>query len=206
MNIDRGITCLRRREVLKASMMLLGTAASASVSRALLADDFVVSAGAAHTFTNTQHAAIELLSDMIIPPTDTPGAVTAGVPDFIATIYRDWYTDGERESFLEGLAALDEFCAEREDRAFHQVSAAVRVDALRAQEADASRATSPPPGPFGARSAGGDAPFFTRIRELVVLGYYTSKTGATEELVYLPAPGRFDGSYDYAKVGRQFSR
>ena len=49
------------------------------------------------------------------------------------------------------------------------------------------------------------APFFNKIKELTVLGYYTSEVGATRELAYNPVPGKFDGDYDYAKVGRQWS-
>jgi len=89
---------MRRREVLKASAWLLGTAVSASVSRALLADELSITGNGA--FTDEQLAAVELLSDMIIPTTDTPGAVAAGVPDFIATIFQDWYRQAEQESFL----------------------------------------------------------------------------------------------------------
>lgn len=195
---------MRRREVLRASAWLLGTMASASVSRALLADELPLSSDGA--FTDQEKAAIELLADMIIPPTDTPGAVDAGVPDFVATIFRDWYTDHERETFLQGLAALDVYCLDRSGSAFRNASDAVRIAALRNQEARASSTPPPAPGPFGVRSAGENAPFFTRLKELVVLGYYTSKVGATQELAYVPAPGHFDGAYEFAKVGRQWSR
>ena len=200
----RGWLLMRRREVLRASAWLLGTMASASVSRALLADELPLSSDGA--FADQEKAAIDLLADMIIPPTDTPGAVDAGVSDVVATIFRDWYTDNERGSFLQGLAALDDYCLDKSGSAFRHASDAVRIAALREQEARASSTPPPAPGPFGARSAGENAPFFTRLKELVVLGYYTSKIGATQELAYVPAPGRFDGAYEFAKVGRQWSR
>ena len=47
--------------------------------------------------------------------------------------------------------------------------------------------------------------FFDTIKQLTITGYYTSEIGMTVEQVYLPVPGRYDGAYPYAEVGRLFS-
>lgn len=194
---------MRRRQVLKASALLLGTAASASVSRALLADEPLDSAGVSAVFGESRGAAIELLSDIIIPETDTPGASEAGVPDFIATIYKDWYNDEERAAFLEGMEALDVYCREHGDAPFHEADEATRIAAVEDQQSIADAASQPGAGPFGVPpAAGAGAPFFTQLRELVVLGYFTSEVGATRELMFLPAPGRFDGDFAVADLDR----
>jgi hypothetical protein len=49
------------------------------------------------------------------------------------------------------------------------------------------------------------SPFFTKIKELTVLGYYTSEVGAQQELSYNPMPMRYEGDYDFVKVGKQWS-
>jgi hypothetical protein len=132
--------------------------------------------------------------------------VAAGVPDFIATIYRDWYDDSERAAFAAGLDELDAFCRDREGQAFHESSADTRHAALVAQQAIAESGGGAATGPFGASMpVGPDAPFFTRLKELVVLGYYTSEVGATQELVYLPVPGRFDGDLALGDASRPFT-
>ena len=41
--------------------------------------------------------------------------------------------------------------------------------------------------------AAGDVPFYLKLKELTVLGYYTSQMAATTELDYQPVPGRYDG-------------
>ena len=197
---------MQRRELLKLSALLLGTAASASLSRAVLAGAGTASKTTTSPFTKAQQQSIRLLSDMIIPPTDTPGAVEAGVPAFINSIYADWYTDAERKIFSDGLAALDAFCIKQEKKSFDTASAEARLAALRDQESIASQYKSP----LGAGSPfkqadDENAPFFKKIKELVVLGYYTSEVGATQELAYLPMPGYYDGNYDYAKAGRPWS-
>ena len=38
-----------------------------------------------------------------------------------------------------------------------------------------------------------DKPFFQRMKELTVTGYFTSEIGATKALEYLPIPGKFEG-------------
>ena len=188
------------------SAAALGLAASGGLARALHAGASVAE-GAAAQFGGARAAAVALLADMIIPPTDTPGAVQAGVPDFIATIVFDWYRPGERQAFMQGLAALDEFCQARESQPFHLASEALRTAALQEQErlAIAHRAGLAGGDPYPAATEGESGPFFNRLRELVVFGYYTSKAGATLELIYRPVPGLYQGSADFGETGRQWA-
>jgi hypothetical protein len=46
-----------------------------------------------------------------------------------------------------------------------------------------------------------DVPFMRTMKELTLLGYYTSEVGATKELRWVPVPGRFEGCVPLAKVG-----
>jgi hypothetical protein len=39
-------------------------------------------------------------------------------------------------------------------------------------------------------------PFFKLVKELTLLGYFTSEPGATLALDYVPVPGRYDGCID----------
>lgn len=209
---------MQRRELLKASLLFLAAGASASVARALHAgahahghhhrgetDDLTIPTNP--IFSQEQRHSIILLSDMIIPPTDTPGAAEAGVPGFIETIVGDWYTDTERHIFLAGLDELDTFCRQQGNAPFHQATEEARMAALRASEELANAYT--PPVPSGGLAAMGrfvdeHSPFFKKLKELVVLGYYTSEIGATRELAYNPVPGYFDGNYPLEKIGRHW--
>ncbi|HIC62851.1 MAG TPA: gluconate 2-dehydrogenase subunit 3 family protein, partial [Gemmatimonadetes bacterium] len=59
-------------------------------------------------FTSQQRETIEALSELIIPTTDTPGAITAEVPEFIELIVAEWYDTDDRERFMRGLTEVDE--------------------------------------------------------------------------------------------------
>ena len=41
--------------------------------------------------------------------------------------------------------------------------------------------------------------YFRMMKELTLLGYFTSEIGATKALRYLPVPGRYDGDVPYKK-------
>lgn len=48
-------------------------------------------------------------------------------------------------------------------------------------------------------------PFFRQLKELTLAGYYTSEPGATQELQWLAAPGRWDADVPLAEVGRAWA-
>ena len=41
--------------------------------------------------------------------------------------------------------------------------------------------------------------YFLMLKQLTILGYFTSEAGATQSLRYIPVPGKYDGSYPYKK-------
>ncbi len=183
-----------RRDLLKFSSLLLGGAVSGSVSNALAAAAPIHSGLGKTVFNEGQQIAVAVLSEMIIPTTDTPGAIDAGVPDFIATIVSEWYNTSERANFFRGLNDLDDYCQAADGRAFHEAGEALRLEALRKQEQIAREP----------QTTEGQV-FFDQIKELVVVGYYSSEVGAKQEWRYLPMPGQYDGNYDFNKVGRQWT-
>lgn len=48
-------------------------------------------------------------------------------------------------------------------------------------------------------------PFWRTMKELTLVGYYTSEAGATQELRYAAVPGRYEGCVPLAQVGRAWA-
>ncbi len=48
-------------------------------------------------------------------------------------------------------------------------------------------------------------PFFRTMKELTLVGYYTSKPGATVELRHEAVPGRWEGCIPFSQVGRTWA-
>jgi hypothetical protein len=146
-----------------------------------------------------------VLAELIIPATDTPGAIEAGVPAFIEMMVSDWYTATERSLFIEGLAALNEYCVNQYSKAFLEVGEAQQIKALEHQETLALAYQAPvDPTAFLMPKEDEHAPFFDKLKELVVIGYYHSEVGATQELIYQPMPMGYR-DIPFVEVGRQWS-
>jgi hypothetical protein len=177
-----------RRGLLASASVLLGAEIVAPLARALAADTVPGFTASQAQFTPEQRAQVSAISDRIIPTTDTPGAIAAGVPAFIEMMLADWYSPQERDNFMNGLGVIEGHAWIQYEKSF---------PALTPEQQDAILALALQHG------LGGD--FFGHCRQLVILGYYTSEIGCKQERVYVPVPGRYDGKYPYADVRRVFS-
>ena len=198
-----------RRTLLKNTAILLGGITSSSLTRAVLAGVDGRRAIETPIFTAIQKEKCSLLTEMIIPRTDTPGAIEAGVPHFVEVMVSDWYTDRERQIFFAGLESLDQYCTGSFGKRFLECDADQKVSALQQAEKDSEGYKAEGDGKTGEASLrpgpeDEGKPFFTKIKELTVLGYYTSEVGAKQELRYDPMPMEYK-DIDFADVGRQWS-
>jgi gluconate 2-dehydrogenase gamma chain len=191
-----------RREALRRAAFLLGGALAAPMAATLLAARDVALAApsgwAPRALTPTQLEQVATIAERIIPTTDTPGARAGGVHRFIDVMLTEYYDGAERAHFVAGLAEVDTRARGAHGRSFVRCSAAQQTALL----AHLDRET------FGADHAAVATnvhAFFRRMKELTVLGYYTSQPGATLELRYERVPGRFDGCIPLARVGRAWS-
>ena len=57
----------------------------------------------------------------------------------------------------------------------------------------------------GAGQPKAEVPFWRTMKELTLVGYYTSEPGATEELRYEQVPGRYEGCIPFSRVGRTWA-
>ena len=157
-------------------------------------------------FTNEQAAAIAELSEIIIPKTETPGAKDAGVPVFIDSMLKEVYSKEEQDKFLKGL---DEFDAEAKKEYGDSFASCKHEDqvALFKKHHDAAVSAMGTGGPTGWWNTGGgvDKPFVLKIKELTLLGFFTSEPGATQVLQYNQVPGPFQGCVPLAQVGKAWA-
>ena len=181
-----------RRAALASIIGILGANVFAPLARAVAYQpNPVINTGTPETvFTPTQRALVTALSERILPTSDTPGAIAAGVPEYIEHMLGDWAITDERATIIDGLAAIDARSLHDYEKAAVKASATQQDALLRL----AMNGELP-----------GGAPFFQAFRQLVITGYYTSEIGITQEREYLPVPGEYDGAYPYEKVKRIFS-
>jgi hypothetical protein len=114
------------------------------------------------TLDSAQQKLVTTIAELVIPETDTPGATSVRVPEFIDLILTEWASDEERAAFLAGLTDIDTRAAAMGSPRFVDLSAAKKNELLTAL--DGARADK-----AGAGLA------FGRLKGLTIYGYFTSK-------------------------------
>lgn len=151
------------------------------------------------TFTAADVAFLDEIADTILPETSTPGAKAARTGAFMALMVTDAYTPRNQQIFREGMRRIDETCQREYGSSFiqarpeQQLALLQRLDAERQSEVDAgeamrrSRAPAAPPQPAAA-----PVHYFRLMKELALVGYFTSEIGYRQAMRYIETPGRYD--------------
>jgi hypothetical protein len=185
-----------RREAIRRVTALLGGMAlvggSSLVSACERAQRGAAAArGEAGTFTTRDIAFLDEVAETILPETKTPGAKAAQTGAFMALMVSDTYTEPDQAIFRDGVRKLDEACKAVHHAAFLDATPSQRLALLeqldREQKAymDARHEDDTP------------AHYFRMMKELALLGYFTSEIGYTKAMRYAETPGRFDPCVPY---------
>ena len=142
------------------------------------------------TLNPRQNVTVTTIAELIIPQTNTPGARAARVNEFIDLILSEWYDDEERSTFLSGLADVDVRARDLWGKDFVECGEKQQVDILQAlddemavRDEDARRRRNHPP----------EKNFFFMIKQLTLVGYYTSQIGFEQEVHGEIIPSRHAG-------------
>ncbi len=123
-------------------------------------------------FDKDEFAAVSRIADLIIPPTQTAGAVQAGVPSYIDLVVSR--NPEHQPIYKQGLSWVDRAASEKHAKSFVQLTEDQQIALLTplCEAADGDRLTND-----GER-------FFRAIKNMTADGYYTSKAGLSGELGY----------------------
>lgn len=200
---DRTTARLTRREAVQRVAALLGGAALVGGDR-LFAFSFepavmesVMAQGTA-AFTAADVAVLDEIAETILPETSTPGAKAAKVGAFMALMVSEVYDERARQVFQQGLRQLEDACRQAHAVPFMQASAAQRlslVEALDREQHAVMEDRAPKRrvrAPAAAPASDEPAHYFRMMKELTLLGYFTSEIGYTRAMRYIESPGRFE--------------
>jgi hypothetical protein len=189
---------MNRRDSIKNIALMMGATFSAPTLLAMdhwegqaparaAAVDFVI--------TENQKSIVAEVAEMIIPRTGSPGAKDAGVPAFIVMMIQDCYKTPEHISFLDGLRNL-------EQREFLRLTPEQKLAILKKVEADSveemkayqvqqtKMGDNEDREQMNAQLKG--VPYWRLMKELTMLGYFTSETGIKASFDYVPIPGKLE--------------
>jgi len=122
-----------------------------------------------------QLAIITSLSEEIIPRTETPGAIDAGVPEFIELLLKDVFLKQDAIKLLADLEKFNKECNSNSNHDFIDSSAEQKVKYLNEVSLNSNN----------------NHEIFMKMNGLVVGSYFTSQAGMTQSLNYIPNPGKY---------------
>ena len=144
-------------------------------------------------FTEKDISFFDEVAETILPKTNTPGAKDAAVGKFMASFSTDCYDELQLKTLKEGTGKLNDAAKKKYGNDFMQINMTQRQELLTETDGEAkkynkekeqSKKEQPPH-------------YFTLMKQMVLLGFFTSKPGATQVLRYVPVPGKYRGCIDY---------
>lgn len=142
--------------------------------------------------TPAQAQVLDVVAELIYPKTDTPGAREAGVAQMVDKALNGWLDPGQAGFIKDGLDRMDADARAAHGAGFVALTPAQQNALLTRydQEAVAAR-----PKPHA----------FASLKDLITIGYFTSRPGATVTLRYDPVPGDFKGCVPLKEIGRAWA-
>jgi gluconate 2-dehydrogenase gamma chain len=173
----------RRALLLGAVVLLGGGAALTRFNRKTTG----VSTATGPAMSAEQFALLEQITEVMIPATDTPGAIAAGVPAFVRQMLAEWASTGSRDQVAGVLEAVEKHAWARFGAAFVELPPERRHAVVRG---------------FDEERMGRQDPAYSKFKYLVLVGYYQSEAGATQELRYELIPGAWRACVPLTEIGR----
>ncbi|HET9448599.1 MAG TPA: gluconate 2-dehydrogenase subunit 3 family protein [Steroidobacteraceae bacterium] len=194
---------MNRRELLQRVAMLMGGAISAPAVLGIL-NGCSPKPGASWQplfLSKEEGAVVEAVADLIVPRTDTPGAREVGVPAFIDVILKDVYPSEDQARFVSGLKDFDSEAQRAHGKAFLKLQPAQQLSFLQEQHDAAVAAEKAQDAAKDVPVSQRKRPFVLMMKELTLLGFFTSQVGATKVLQYEAVPGGFKPCVPVAEAG-----
>lgn len=168
-------------------------------------------------FTASDISFLDEVGETIIPATSTPGAKAAQIGEFMKVMVTDCYTEKQQAAFMHGMEELNEACKKMHNQSFMECTPQQRHSLLVSLEKEAKEFNQKRDEENKAKREehdqknstlawkdqtefeGSPVHYYTMMKQLTLFGFFTSKTGMTETLRHIQVPGKYDGSFPYAK-------
>ncbi len=143
-------------------------------------------------FNSDDVAFMNEIAETIIPATNTPGAKEAKTGEFMALMVKDCYTPENQQIFIKGINTVNEKAKATYQSNFTDLKDDQKKNLLNTLDKEQknynkTKGTEDPPH------------YFRMMKELTLLGFFTSEIGGTKVLTYVEVPGRYDACIDYKK-------
>ncbi|MEO8406050.1 MAG: gluconate 2-dehydrogenase subunit 3 family protein [Chitinophagaceae bacterium] len=180
---------MERRELLKMIAVLTGTAFIGGGS--FLSGCNNADAGPVE-FSQANLDFLNEVGETILPATATPGAKAANVSKVMKAVVTDCYDLAAQPVFLGGIKMINDASNKKFNHSFLEATPPQREELVKEIDKEAREYQK-------TKKKDDMDHYFTMMKQLTLLGYFTSEVGAKQALRYVPIPQRYDGCIDYHK-------
>jgi hypothetical protein len=143
-------------------------------------------------FSKDDQAFLDEITETILPETKTPGAKAAQVGQFMAVMVTDCYDKNEQKLFLDGMKKINDQSATKFGKSYLNITQERRHELLLQIDNEQKQYMK-------SKKEQDPVHYFRMMKELTLLGYFTSKPGCTQGKRYMPVPGKYIGCVPYTK-------
>lgn len=144
-------------------------------------------------YTSEEYRLTSILSDLIIPDTETKGALAVGVPLFMDSLYTEWASKDTQVKHRKAHALVKQTLDTLANQDFISAPVEVQLSALNTLDQQA----------FSNTTEAADS--YRGIKSLIARFYYFSEVGASQELRYELVPGKWEPCVPVEKIGRTWA-
>lgn len=169
-----------RRDAIKALLAISAAGALSACLEGPADSGGSTSVSSAPKLSASEMALVSALAQTIIPKTETAGAIEAGVPATIQSLFTEWGDDNYRSYWRSGLDKLEKHFVKSGGQSFADMTASQQSNLLGKYDTQAF-------------AENGFDDFYKDMKSTIARAYYMSEPGATEELAYESVPGEWRG-------------
>lgn len=205
---------MNRRQALKSIALSTGVViSSTSFVGILQAAEKSTAADWTPVFLNKEEMiAVSRIADVILPASQTPGALDVGVPQFIDLLLKDIFTVEQSDKFRKGLHLFMQRFEKENGKPFHKSKEKLQrkfVEQLYSVSPERTKSIYSLVAGDAASAVNEDDYYFWSFlvtqRELTIKSYFTSEQVGEKVLSYDPIPGRYDPCIPVEDVGNVWS-
>lgn len=187
---------MNRRDALKRTAAITGFAISSSVGAGFLSGcQPTGDPGWEPVFLNKdQVKLVTSIIDVILPKTSTPGAIELHVPEFLDLMLFDNFDSEGQDLFRRGIEDFDKKVRKNYPDGFDHCNQSVKENII-AEEEEESRISY---------SQTYQKSFYLSLKEISLLGYFSSEYVMRNLLNYNPVAGRYEGCIPFSEEDRLY--
>lgn len=138
------------------------------------------------------------VGETILPATNTPGAKAAKVGEMMNVMVNDCYEERDQVVFQNGIKDLQSRANKEFGKSFIDLTSQQKLALLTKLDNETNEAMK-------TWQSSSPKPYFRLMKELTLLGYFTSEIGCTQARRYLETPGRYEACIPYKKGDRAWA-